>query len=181
MDKKEIRSYKKISVIIDSHLDLEFKRIASRKYQFQKGWYSNALAEAMELWIKANEMIFLKSGVTPMTRFVGSRMWSYFNNDPFMDNQSKVDAMDHIFDFFSDTDSVKDIDYKLSEGKFTCNMAVDKESVASDFERIVDSQIIPISMVARAGLEDITGNEYKINKIRVADKKGKIELAKSPD
>ncbi|WP_248611684.1 hypothetical protein [Methanobacterium alcaliphilum] len=179
--RKEIKSFKKTSVIVDSELDLEFKRIASRKYQFQKGWYSNALAEAMELWIKANEMIFLKNGVTPMTRFIGSKMWGYFNNDPGMNNDSKVEAMDTIFDFFNDNHSIKDVDYKYSDGKFTCNVAMNKDSIESDFERLVDTQIIPISMVARAGLEDITGSEYQINKIKVDDKKGKIELSKSSE
>lgn len=41
---------KRITISIDSNLDMKFRKKASQKYQFEKGWYSNAVAEAMAYW-----------------------------------------------------------------------------------------------------------------------------------
>jgi hypothetical protein len=41
---------KRITISVDSDIDLKFRKKASQKYQFEKGWYSNALAEAMIFW-----------------------------------------------------------------------------------------------------------------------------------
>lgn len=41
---------KRVTIAIDPYVDLKFRKKASQKYQFEKGWYSNAVAEAMLLW-----------------------------------------------------------------------------------------------------------------------------------
>jgi hypothetical protein len=178
MNKKD-KTSKRTSVIVDTELDFEFKKIASRKFHFQKGWYSNAIFEAMELWIKANGMILLNQGVTPMTRFVGSRMWNFFNDTNPNDNDSKIHTMRHVFDYYQDCESLKNIDYDIADDKFTCKVNTARKSGDCNFEELLDKKIIPMSLVARAGMEDMTGDPYKINRIKVDKKGSKIELAKS--
>ncbi len=85
---KQKKTFKRTSVIVDTDLDFEFKKIASKKFHFQKGWYSKAISEAMELWIKANGMILFNQGVTPMTRFMGTRMWNFFNDNNSLNNDN---------------------------------------------------------------------------------------------
>ena len=41
---------KRITISVDSDVDLKFRKKASQKYQFEKGWYSSALEEAMVSW-----------------------------------------------------------------------------------------------------------------------------------
>lgn len=176
---KPKKTFKRTSVIIDTELDFEFKKIASRKFHFQKGWYSNAISEAMELWIKANGMIILNQGVTPMTRFMGSQMWNFFNDTNPRDNYSKIHTMRHVFDYYHDCESLKNIDYDIADDKFTCNVNTARKSDDCAFEELLDKKIIPMAMVARAGMEDMTGDQYKINRIKIDKKGSKIELAKS--
>ena len=43
---------KKVSLNIDSQLDYEFKKIASKRFGFERGWYSKAINEALMEWIE---------------------------------------------------------------------------------------------------------------------------------
>ncbi len=42
---------KRITVSVDEDIDLFFRKFASQKFKFERGWYSGAVMEAMELWI----------------------------------------------------------------------------------------------------------------------------------
>lgn len=37
---------------MDKDIDLFFRKFASQKFKFERGWYSQAVMEAMELWMK---------------------------------------------------------------------------------------------------------------------------------
>ncbi|MCK9152546.1 hypothetical protein [Methanobacterium alcaliphilum] len=41
---------KRVTIAISSDVDLKFRKKASQKYQFEKGWYSSAVADAMKDW-----------------------------------------------------------------------------------------------------------------------------------
>ncbi len=43
---------KRVTVAVDSDVDMKFRKKASQTYQFEKGWYSNAVAEAMQTWVE---------------------------------------------------------------------------------------------------------------------------------
>lgn len=47
---------KKITVTIDDEIDFKFRMLASQKYKFEKGWYSNFINEAIELWLTFNKI-----------------------------------------------------------------------------------------------------------------------------
>jgi predicted transcriptional regulator len=42
---------RRITVSVDENTDLIFREFASRKFKFERGWYSKAVVEAMKLWI----------------------------------------------------------------------------------------------------------------------------------
>jgi len=42
---------KKITVMVDSDLDFEFRKIASNKFKFKRGWYTKAINEAINQWV----------------------------------------------------------------------------------------------------------------------------------
>lgn len=46
---------KKISLNIDSDMDYEFKKIASKRFGFERGWYSKAINEALKEWIERHQ------------------------------------------------------------------------------------------------------------------------------
>lgn len=43
---------KRVTITINNDLDLHFRKLDSSKMLFEKGWYSKAVEEAMELWIE---------------------------------------------------------------------------------------------------------------------------------
>lgn len=42
---------KRITVSVSEDVDLFFRKYASQKFKFERGWYSEAMEEAMKLWI----------------------------------------------------------------------------------------------------------------------------------
>jgi len=45
---------KRVTILIDEDLDYQFRKLASQKFKFQPKWYSKAIEEAIDLWIKEN-------------------------------------------------------------------------------------------------------------------------------
>ena len=43
---------RRVTINVNSDIDFDFRRLASNKMLFQKGWYSKAIEEAMLLWMK---------------------------------------------------------------------------------------------------------------------------------
>ncbi|MBQ7929283.1 MAG: hypothetical protein IJ287_11165 [Methanobrevibacter sp.] len=43
---------KRVTISINNDIDLNFRKIASNKMLFKKGWYSKAIEEEMLLWIE---------------------------------------------------------------------------------------------------------------------------------
>lgn len=45
---------KRVTIVIDKNLDYRFRKMASQKFRFEPKWYSKAIEEAVNLWIKDN-------------------------------------------------------------------------------------------------------------------------------
>ena len=43
---------KRVTISISNEIDMDFRRMASRRMLFKSGWYSKAIEEAMVLWMK---------------------------------------------------------------------------------------------------------------------------------
>lgn len=46
---------KRVTITVNTDVDLEFRKLASSKMLFKTGWYSEAIEEAMQLWINKEE------------------------------------------------------------------------------------------------------------------------------
>ncbi|UTB32534.1 MAG: hypothetical protein NKF70_13775 [Methanobacterium sp. ERen5] len=58
---------KRITISIDSELDIKFRKKASQKYQFERGWYSIAVAEAMTYWADGKDQEIANNKSEPNT------------------------------------------------------------------------------------------------------------------
>lgn len=47
---------KRVTISVSISVDLAFRTLASQKFNFEKGWYSMAINEAMTLWINQNSI-----------------------------------------------------------------------------------------------------------------------------
>lgn len=58
---------KRVTVSVSISVDLAFRKLASQKFNFEKGWYSMAMHEAMKLWINQHSIQIKYSGkITPI-------------------------------------------------------------------------------------------------------------------
>lgn len=46
---------RRVTIRVNNDLDIYFRKLASSKLLFTKGWYSKAIEEAMRLWIENEE------------------------------------------------------------------------------------------------------------------------------
>ena len=46
---------RRVTINVNNELDMYFRKLASSKLLFAKGWYSRAIEEAMMLWIENEE------------------------------------------------------------------------------------------------------------------------------
>ena len=50
-----MKKIKRVTITVDTDVDLRFRKVAASKMLFKTGWYSEAVEEAMQLWIKHEE------------------------------------------------------------------------------------------------------------------------------
>jgi hypothetical protein len=94
---------KRITISIDSDVDLKFRKKASQKYQFEKGWYSSALAEAMVFW---SENEHVKSTTLPknyaLNEYINPALWKNLNNQLDLNDENLFDNYHNIVEKFNE-------------------------------------------------------------------------------
>ena len=177
----EFTDLKRATVSVPQDLDYKFKKVASQKFKFEKGWYSKAMAEAMEIWLKYNNLIQLKNGTNSLGRFVGKLIWDEWKqNFQNIDFQTANESTNQILNQFSTKSTyVENIDYHINNDDLKIYLKSytidDKPNMV---ENLLTEYLQPITIITRAGIEDITGEHYKINEFKVG-KSSKIHLKKS--
>lgn len=173
---------KRATVSIPYDLDYRFKKLASQKFRFEKGWYSKAMVEAMEMWLKYNDFVVMKEGTGYVGRFLGMQMWERMKQNINENLDSERDDMpfNKVLNCFSSRSThIKNIKYQINNtGLKICLKSPDINN-ESDFmvEDLLINYLQPITLITRAGMEDITGNEYKIDEFKVGNS-NKIHLKK---
>ena len=176
----EFTDLKRATVSIPYDLDYKFKKVASQKFKFEKGWYSKAMVEAMEIWLKYNNLIQLKNGTNHLGRFLGRLIWKEWKqNFQDIDFQTANESTNQILNQFNDRSTyVENIDYHINNDDL--KIYLDSYTVDNKpdmVENLLTEYLQPITIITRAGLEDITGDHYKINEFKVG-KSSKIHLKK---
>lgn len=171
---------KRATVAIPHDLDYKFKKVASQKYKFEKGWYSKAMVEAMEIWLKYNDFIQLKNGTNSLGRSIGKLIWNEWKqNFQNIDFQTANESTNQILNQFTNKLTyIENIDYHVNNSNLKVYL---KSHVIDDkpemVENLLTEYLQPITIITRAGIEDITGDHYKINEFKVG-KSSKIHLKK---
>ena len=101
---------KRITISVDSDVDLKFRKKASQKYQFEKGWYSSALEEAMVAWSQ-------DQSVKNSTKTKNYVLKDHINPDLWKNLNKRLDLNDeNLFEYYHSIVEQfnKDKDRKLS-------------------------------------------------------------------
>ncbi|OEC85988.1 MULTISPECIES: hypothetical protein [Methanobacterium] len=176
----EFTNLKRATVSIPQDLDYKFKKVASQKFKFEKGWYSKAMIEAMRIWLKYNNLIQLKNGTDSIGRFLGKLIWDEWKqNFQDVDFQTPNEPTNQILNNFSNKSTyVENIDYHINNDDLKIYL---KSYAVKDkpymVENLLTEYLQPITIITRAGIEEVTGDDYKINEFKVG-KSSKIHLKK---
>lgn len=174
---------KRVTVSVNADLDLQFRKLASQTYKFEKGWYSKAMAEAMAMWMKNSELNILDDGITPMVRMEGFRLWETLkrNNNLNSNQELGPDSLDTICNVFTnESPFIDDIEYSFHDDNLLVNMDTSIITKNKDYfmmEDLIDKCSVPVIVLFRAGIEDITKEKYKIDYLKLG-KSSQVQFKK---
>lgn len=180
------KSNKRVTVSLPYNLDLEFRGLASKKFKFEKGWYSKAMVDAIRIWMIYNENTLLKEGISKLSHFAGKTMWNNLKENSVrnLEFKSNQEILNHVLNYFNnESPYIQNLDYRIYEQNIKicvdCPCITEKNE---DFmlEDLIYKYLQPISLASRAGIEDITGNTYKLSKVKIGSL-NKIYLKKIDD
>lgn len=176
----ESTNFKRATVSVPYDLNYRFKKVASQKFKFEKGWYSKAMVEAMEIWLNYNDFIQLKNGTKLLGRFLGKLIWDEWKQDfQNIDFQTFNEPTNQILNHFSSKSTyVENIDYHINnDGLKIYLKSYTVDDKPDMVENLLTEYLQPITIITRAGIEESTGDHYKINEFKVG-KSSKIHLKK---
>ena len=93
---------KRITISVDSDVDLKFRKKASQKYQFEKGWYSSALEEAMVSW--SEDQTVKNSSQTKnyiLKDHINPELWKNLNNPLDLNDENLFENYHSIVEKFN--------------------------------------------------------------------------------
>ena len=167
---------KRATVSLPIDLDFKFRKLASRKYKFERGWYSRAVSEAMELWLISNEYTILNEGINEVNQIMEIKMWNMLKTKMNREFGPKFSPK-NVFDYFKNQSPYLELNYKMDDGRITIDL--NRSTKESEYEpsrdKILYRHLVPITMVTKAMMNEITGNNYKIDHFEVG-KYNKVSL-----
>lgn len=128
----------------------------------------------MDVWINYNEVGILTGGITNIARLTGNNLWTMLKNDfNHKYHQDSADVLNDICDYFVDQSPyIENLDYKILGEDFRISAdtpLITKNRDCFMVEELVDRCTVPLVVVLRAGIEDITNNTYKINNLKFGE------------
>ena len=93
---------KRITISVDSDVDLKFRKKASQKYQFEKGWYSSALAEAMIFWTEdEHTKDSYKHKNYILKEYINPELWNNLDNQLDLKDENLFENYQGIVEHFN--------------------------------------------------------------------------------
>lgn len=173
---------KRVTISIPDETDLKFRKLASQRYRFEKGWYSKAIIEAIKIWINKNEAYFLNEGLSKVSRDIGQEILNKTKILGELDSKNPFIVLDTIVDYVNTNYAhINELNYKISDDNMVMSLKNHETDVIEDY---IERFLCPLIMVSRVGIEEITGNQYEISslgnvsKITLSRKLGSDEMKK---
>lgn len=141
------------------------------------------MAEAMAMWMKNSELNFFDDGITPMVRMEGFRLWETLKRNYNLNSNQELgpDSLNTICNVFtSESPFIDDIEYSFHDDNVLVNMdtpIITKNKEYFMMEDLIDKCSVPVIVIFRAGIEDITKEKYKIDYLKLG-KTSQIQFKK---
>lgn len=154
-----MNNVKRITITVNSEVDLKFRQKASRLYQFEKGWYSKAVSDAMESWAIEDDKP--QPNFVNIMNSINPAFWEKLKSDLNLDRENPFENMDKIIKYFEDNN-----DYSLKIDRDQENIVVGLEKTdENENMRNLDSLMLLhlIITIIITSLEKSTNDKYEID------------------
>ncbi|MTK64756.1 MAG: hypothetical protein F8N15_09615 [Methanobacterium sp.] len=154
---------KRITISINSELDMKFRKKASQKYQFERGWYSIAVAEAMTYWAeeKDQEALDKKTETTsPLKDHIDTDLLEKINSELNLEDENLFENFENLINHINN-----DTPYKLLIERKEGNIVIKIEnSKISDMKTNLESYLVLYHSleVILSALEETSKEKFEI-------------------
>ncbi len=153
---------KRVTIKVDPDVDVKFKKKASQKYQFEKGWYSKAVEDAMKSW--ASESNKLSTSVSDLMNSINPESWEKLKLEL---NIGKKDPFENMEDFINyiNTESNYNLKIEREGDNIMVELKNSTSSPVEDLEKNLKTLMILhiILKIILSSLEEATKEKYVIS------------------
>lgn len=155
---------KRITISVDENIDLFFRKFASQKFKFKRGWYSEAVMEAMGMWI--NQAKLENKDLSENFQSAGVEIWEKVKEYQSIEANDIYDTISAITDYFTkDIVYAEKIKYEV-KGDFI--EIFPQNTIKKDIIKLINVKNgnanfnCPIILTMEAALADVTGKHYNV-------------------
>lgn len=154
---------KRVTITVDSDVDIRFRKKASQKYQFEKGWYSKAVVDAMDSW--ATESSEISNDINSLMNSINSDYWENLKSELNIEENDPFENMEDFINYINDESSY---DLKMDREGNNIIVELKNDTVSSeDLEKNLKTLMILhlITKIILSSLERTTKGKYVISGI----------------
>ncbi len=151
---------KRITIKVDPDLDVKFRKKASQKYQFEKGWYSLAVEEAMKSWAAENNTVL--TNINDLMNSINSDSWKKLKSEL---NIKKNNPFENMEDFINYINNESDYDLKIEREGDNIMVELKNNSPIEDLEKNLKTLMTLhlLLIIILSSLEEATEDKYIIS------------------
>lgn len=145
---------KRVTVTVAEEVDLKFKKEASKRFKFERGWYSAAVNEAMKAWLSEDPSFDGQN----FPRQLGKYLWINFRKKFDVHQMEPNECMNLLIEYIYGENHP--IFYEISNDDVIINFSGIPEPENLEHHLLKMFQLIT---VVRAAQEDHKGSKYSIS------------------
>ena len=154
---------KRVTITVDSDVDIKFRKKASQKYQFEKGWYSKAVVDAMDSW--ATESSESSADVNSLMNSINPAHWEDLKLELNIEENDPFENMEDFINYINNESS-----YDLKMDREGNNIMIELKNNANppeNLEKNLKTLMILhlITKIILSSLEKTTKDKYVVNGI----------------
>ena len=154
---------KRVTITVDSDVDIKFRKKASQKYQFEKGWYSKAVVDAMDSW--ATESGEISNDINSLMNSINPEHWENLKSEL---NIEENDPFENMEDFINYINNESSYDLKMDREGNNIVVKLKNNAVApEDLEKNLKTLMILhlLTKIILSSLERTTKGKYVVSGI----------------
>lgn len=155
---------KRVTIKIDPELDVKFKKKASQKHQFEKGWYSLAVEDAMRSWITENKS--QTPSINDLMNSINPNSWKELRSELKIEKDNPFENMEDLIHYI---DNNSEYDLKIERERDHIIVKLENKTVftVDDLDKSLKTLMMLhlLLKIIISSLEETTKDKYVISGI----------------